>query len=116
MSEDKLDNLEERLKDAREDFDEEYNPKASEEGENMSDGARAGVELVGAMLGGAILGYFLDKAFDTSPALFLIFTILGIGTGFYNVYKITQGLGTSVGARPLHRPPKDAKQSSQDDD
>lgn len=114
MSEDKLNYLEKRLKDAREDFEEEYNPPPPEEDENMSHGARAGIELVGAILGGALLGYFLDKVFETPPVQFLIFTLLGVGTGFYNVYKITQGLGTSVGARLLHPSQKDAKQSPQD--
>ncbi|MCB1529779.1 MAG: AtpZ/AtpI family protein [Rhodospirillales bacterium] len=114
MSEDKLNHLETRLKNAREGFEEEYNPAPPETDENMSDGARAGIELVGAILGGALLGYFLDRVFDTPPVQFFLFTLLGVGTGFYNVYKITQGLGTSVGARPLHPLSKNAKQSPQE--
>ncbi|MEW6457074.1 MAG: AtpZ/AtpI family protein [Acidobacteriota bacterium] len=37
---------------------------------------------------GLAIGYFLDSILNTSPWLLLIFTILGIIAGFYNVYKI----------------------------
>lgn len=64
----------------------------NKEDPNINSGARAGVELVGAMIGGGILGYILDSTFETFPMMFIIFFLLGCVTGFYNVYKITQNL------------------------
>ena len=111
--------LENELKTARKEFDEDYNPKSKADEENVGVGARAGVELVGAVIGGALLGYGIDYYFETSPIFFLICTILGIITGFYNIYKITMNVGTSVGFKGLKSVSKDAKQSpnyDEDDD
>ena len=105
MNGDQQENLEDRLEKARDDFDADYNPKP-EVDTNINDGARAGIELVGAVLGGALIGYGLDYAFNTSPAFFLIFIILGVFTGFYNIYKITMKVGTSVGYKDLKTPSK----------
>lgn len=109
MSGDKLDNLEQRLEDARADYKAEYEPDPAQV-KSMSDGARAGVELVGAVLGGGLIGWGLDSFFGTSPICFLIFIILGVITGFYNVYKITNNVGTGVGFKQLHEREKTAKQ------
>lgn len=112
----KLQKLDAELKSARKEFDEDYNPKPDPSDENVGVGARAGTELVGAIIGGALLGYGIDYYFETSPAFFLIFTILGIITGFYNIYKITINMGTSVGFKGLKSTSKDAKQISNYDD
>lgn len=110
MSGDNLDDLEKRLQDARQEYNEEYNPSPSEEGKNMSVGARAGIELVGALLGGTLLGWMLDKWFGTAPILLLVFMLLGVVVGFYNIYKITNNIGTSVGFRELQDRQKQGKQ------
>lgn len=110
------DDLKSRLKDAREDFNEEHNPLPPKNAESMNAGAKAGVELVGGLIGGGLIGWGLDKVFDTSPALFIIFLLLGVFTGFYNIYKITQNMGTGVGFKPLPEPPKNAKQPTTFDD
>ena len=107
----KLTSLENDLKAARTEFDKDYNPKAVEN-KGMNDGARAGVELVGSLLGGGLLGYGLDYVFQTSPIFFFIFLILGVITGFYNIYKITMGTGTSVGFKGLKNASKNAKQEA----
>jgi ATP synthase protein I len=110
--------LDKDLKAARAEYEKDYNPKPSADADNVGVGARAGVELVGAIIGGALLGYGIDHFFETSPIFFLIFTVLGIITGFYNIYKITMNFGTSVGFKGLKTPSKDAKQSQNlyDDD
>lgn len=112
----RLEKLEDELKAARQEFDEDYNPKPAPNDENVGVGARAGVELVGAVIGGALLGYGIDYYFETSPIFFLIFVLLGVVTGFYNIYKITMNVGTSVGFKGLKTPSKDAKQSPNFDD
>ncbi len=107
------DDLENRLKAARDEFEQDYNPKPKAKGdESLNDGAKAGIELVGAIMGGALIGFGLDKLFDSSPVCFFIFLIFGVITGFYNVYKITMGLGTSVGFMELHNKIKPAKQDA----
>lgn len=95
------DNLEDRLKEARKGFNAQYNPKVPEN-KDLNTGARAGVELVGAVLGGALLGFLLDRMLGTSPALFIVFILLGVVTGFYNIYKI------------VTPPPQDLKQNKKD--
>ncbi len=112
----KLQKLDKELKAARQEFEDDYNPKPDPSDENVGVGARAGVELVGSILGGGLIGYGLDHVFETSPIFFLIFILLGVITGFYNIYKITMNFGTSVGFKGLKNPPKDAKQSSNYDD
>ncbi len=111
-----LEKLESELKAARKEFDEDYNPKADSADQNTNTGARAGVELVGSIIGGALIGYGIDHFFETAPIFFLTFTLLGVVTGFYNIYKITMNFGTSVGFKGLKSPSKDAKQAPNNDE
>lgn len=115
---DNIENLEKRLEAAQKDYAQDYNPKPKHlaRAENMNIGARAGVELIGGMLGGGLLGYLLDKGFETSPIFFLIFIILGVIVGFYNIYKITQNIPTSTPYKALQKDEKDAKNTLEDDD
>jgi len=46
-----------------------------------------GLHLISGIIVGIAVGYYLDKAFDTSPILTIVFFILGVITGFYNMYK-----------------------------
>lgn len=112
----KLQKLDAELKSALAEYEKDYNPKPSDKGENVSLGARAGVELVGAIIGGGAIGYGLDYYFGTTPIFFLSLLILGIITGFYNIYKITLNVGTSVGFKGLKSDSKNAKQSHNFDD
>jgi F0F1-type ATP synthase assembly protein I len=43
--------------------------------------------LVGSVLIGAGIGYFLDKRFNTSPVLTLILGLLGFGGGMFEVIR-----------------------------
>ena len=36
---------------------------------------------------GALIGYYLDKWFGTSPWLFLLFILFGLAAGILNVYR-----------------------------
>ena len=111
----KLQKLDAELKAARAEYEKDYNPKPDDE-ENVSVGARAGAELVGSIIGGALIGYAIDYYFETSPIFFLTFILLGVATGFYNIYKITMNVGTSVGFKGLKNYQKDAKQGTNYDD
>jgi len=46
-----------------------------------------GMQLVAATFVGLAMGYFLDKWLGTDPWLLIIFLLLGIVTGFRDVYR-----------------------------
>ncbi len=46
-----------------------------------------GLHLVSGIIVGTFVGYMLDKFFNTSPWMTIIFFFLGIIAGFYNMYK-----------------------------
>lgn len=57
--------------------------------ENTRLGNRVLAELVGGLAGGALIGWVLDKLFDTSPWLLLAFLFLGIIVAFRNIIRIS---------------------------
>lgn len=46
-----------------------------------------GLHLVSGIVVGTAIGYLLDKTFDTSPYLTIIFFFLGFLAGLNNMYK-----------------------------
>lgn len=46
------------------------------------------VEVVTPVIGGFIVGNYIDKYFDTRPFLALTLSALGIGVGFVNLFRI----------------------------
>lgn len=53
-------------------------------------GSRVLAELIGAPLGGGILGWALDKWIGTTPWLMLIFIVLAIIVAFRNILRISK--------------------------
>lgn len=89
---DPLDTLEDKIRAAR---GQDHAPAVSEaqkdqDAENMNIGVRAGAELTGAILGGGFIGWALDRWLETSPWLLILMLFLGVCTGFFNVYRLTQ--------------------------
>jgi ATP synthase protein I len=82
---------------------------SEQEVQNRSQGMRAGLELVVSFISGGVLGYALDHVFNTKPLFLIIFVFLGVITGFYNIYKISQGLGAAVGYKQLQSKQKTGK-------
>lgn len=108
--------LQEKLERARRegvgDPTEEEIARAAEEHQdttNMQLGIRAGTELLVGMIAGGLIGYGLDYYFETKPFLFILFLLIGVCTGFMNIYKITQKIGTGVGFAELHKREKKGK-------
>ncbi|HEX7821543.1 MAG TPA: AtpZ/AtpI family protein [Sphingobium sp.] len=62
-------------------------------GQNADDGSRLGnrvlAELIGAPVGGVVIGWVLDRLFGTSPGLLLLFLGLGFIVGFRNIIKLS---------------------------
>ena len=48
---------------------------------------KLGTEFVAAVVVGTIIGFFLDRTFDTKPWLILIFFFLGSAAGMLNIIK-----------------------------
>jgi ATP synthase protein I len=53
-------------------------------------GSRVLAELIGAPIGGALIGWLLDKWLGTSPWLLLILLVLAIVAAGRNIYRISQ--------------------------
>ena len=113
-----LDELNKKLMKARGTDQESIQKQKSSANEMQSkQGIQAGVELVGAIFIPSTVGYGIDQWLDTQPLFMLILFFLGICTGFYNVYRLSQNLGTGVGNKTsekveengLHSEKKDAK-------
>lgn len=106
-----LDNLGEKIRKARageKNLSLEEIQKQKEE-ENSKMGVQVGLELVGAIFIPTFLGYWIDNWLGTLPLFMISLFFLGTAAGFYNVYRITQGAGSSVGLSGLHRVKKKAK-------
>jgi ATP synthase protein I len=50
-------------------------------------GVQVGVELVAGVIGGALIGYGLDRWLETWPILFVVFFFLGAAAGMLNAYR-----------------------------
>lgn len=64
----------------------------------MGVGARVGVELVAALVVAVAIGWGLDRWLHTSPALLVVFVLLGGGAGIANVWRL-MGPGRMPGAK-----------------
>ena len=45
--------------------------------------------LIGGLAGGALIGWVLDRLFDTSPGFLIALLLLGAAAGFWNIIKIS---------------------------
>jgi ATP synthase protein I len=55
--------------------------------------SQIGISIVVMIGGGVLLGNFLDKTFNTNLIFLILFTVLGVASAFYYIYKMgVQGL------------------------
>ena len=59
------------------------------QGKGYSQGNRVLSQLIGGPVGGAVIGWLLDRLFGTSPVLLLVLMALGIIVAFRNIIKIS---------------------------
>jgi F0F1-type ATP synthase assembly protein I len=57
---------------------------------HVADYSSVGIMFPASIAVGLGIGYFLDNTFDTSPYLLIIFTLYGIGAGFWNLFKVAR--------------------------
>ncbi|MGB4057271.1 MAG: AtpZ/AtpI family protein [Alphaproteobacteria bacterium] len=74
-----------------------------------NNGLRVGAELVGPILAGTFIGWFIDDKAGTKPFFLISFFLLGVMTGFFNIWRTMQGLDGNVGYSGLQRTEKKAK-------
>ena len=63
----------------------------------MALGFRISIEMTAAIVVGAVLGYFIDKAVDTTPLFLGVFLFLGAAAGALNAYRAARGADNAVG-------------------
>ncbi|APG62538.1 hypothetical protein LPB140_06800 [Sphingorhabdus lutea] len=61
--------------------------------ENYHKGNRVLADLIAGIGGGALIGWFLDRFFATSPWLMLVFLFMGIIVAFRNIIKNSGNIG-----------------------
>lgn len=85
----RVNDLDKRLDDARAHHaaKEPDDGSAAIRARGMAYGLRMASELVGAVLVGGLIGYFLDRWLGTTPWLFLVFFFLGFAAGVVNVTR-----------------------------
>jgi ATP synthase protein I len=84
----RLTSLEERLQQAK--LQEAIRAGHAKPDENYRLGMRVLGELIGAPFGGAVIGFVLDRFFDTYPLLLLVFLLLGFAVGIRNVIRLSK--------------------------
>ncbi|MBO9715202.1 AtpZ/AtpI family protein [Sphingomonas sp.] len=82
------DDLDQRIADAKAAAAREDGPKPQAKGYNQ--GSRVLMELIGAPLGGGVIGFALDYWLGTSPWLLLILLALAFVVAFRNIYRISK--------------------------
>ena len=85
----RIDALEERLKAAREREDERNRPRVKGADANEKLGNQVLGHLIGGPLGGALIGWVIDRFADTSPWGLLVMLFLGIAVAFRNIIRIS---------------------------
>ena len=84
----RVDELGKQLEEARSQQEEkESDEDRATRARGMAYGLRMASELVGAVLVGGLIGYFLDQWLGTSPWLFLVFFFVGFAAGVLNVVR-----------------------------
>jgi len=84
----RIDALEARLKAAKEREDERNRPQVSEPDASYRSGNRVLADLLGGVLGGAIIGGTIDYFANTSPWGLLVMLFIGIGVAFRNIFRM----------------------------
>jgi len=85
----RITSLDERLKRAKSEEAVRNGAPTGEADANYRLGNRVLAELIGGMVGGAVIGYTLDWLLGTSPWLLLTLLFLGIASAFRNIIRIS---------------------------
>lgn len=86
----RLDSLSRRLREIEKSQEVEAKKQRFDRGSSkgVATGMRIVTELLAAILGSMLIGWFLDRMFGTSPWFLITLLFLGMGAAFRNVWKI----------------------------
>ena len=85
----RIDALEQRLNAANEREEQRNRPQVQAADANYKLGNRVLAELLGGLLGGAVIGWVIDYFAGTSPWGLLVMLFLGIIVAFRNIIRIS---------------------------
>ncbi|GAA4817194.1 hypothetical protein GCM10023232_11800 [Sphingosinicella ginsenosidimutans] len=86
----RLRSLDRRLKQAQAQESARTGTNAGAQGKGQAQGMRILSDLFGMPLGGALVGWLLDRWFGTRPVFLLALLFLGFCGAIWNVYKISK--------------------------
>lgn len=81
-------------------------------GSAMGLGLRAASEFAAAIVVGGLIGWQLDSWFSTKPAFLIVFFMLGVGAGIWNVIRLTSAFSHSEVKAPDQTAPRKAEQNA----
>ena len=84
----RIDSLEERLDRAQAREAERTGAKPPTADANERLGNKVLSLLIGGLAGGALIGWVLDRLFDTGNLLLVVMMVLGVVGGFWSIFKI----------------------------
>jgi ATP synthase protein I len=82
--------LDRRIADARAAAAHGVGPAPKPQPKGYAQGSRVLAELIGAPLGGGLIGWLLDRWLGTGPWLLLILLVLAIVVAFRNIYRLSK--------------------------
>ena len=85
----RVDALEKRLQAAREREDQRNRPQVQGADASYKLGHRVLAELLGGLLGGAVIGWVIDYFAGTSPWALLVMLFLGTVVAFRNIIRVS---------------------------
>ena len=65
----------------------ENEPSAESTSSSLGKAMRLGTDLLAGVGIGGVLGYFIDRTFDTSPIFLIVFFFLGFAAGVRNILR-----------------------------
>lgn len=84
------DDLDSRIAQARTTQDQRVEGTPRPPAKGYAQGSRVLAELIGAPLGGGLIGWLLDKWLGTAPYIMLVLLVLATVAAFRNIYRIAQ--------------------------
>lgn len=77
----------------------------------MALGMRISAEMIASIVVGLLIGWGLDRFFNTMPLLLVLFVILGAGAGGLNAYRAAKGYDSAIGlGRAMGKPKQGDKE------
>lgn len=94
----RIDSLEERVRRAQAKEAERTGANRPPPDKNEAAGSRVLSYLLGGLFGGGLVGWAVDRLFDTGNVALIVGLVLGIVGGFWSIIRFSTGGQTRVGS------------------